>query len=98
MKTLTKTQHPFCIRHEFLPEESSAISLIEILPTSLESLDAYDVLISWRNSDKVYRFAVEDDATAEKWYSLLSNEEDFKNTSWGYEVSRARKHGDIEPL
>lgn len=78
----------------FTVEESSAIRSIEIVPS--DNSDVYDALITYQSSDKVYRYNIEDDATAQKWFSLLSNAEDRGNTSWGREVSRAIKHGDLD--
>ena len=91
---ITATRHPFTIARTFTKEESSALSMIELVP-SADGNDSYDVLIAYQSSDKVYRFEVEDDATAELWYGLMSDPEACSVTSWGSLVNRARAHGDI---
>ena len=92
---ITATRHPFKISWVFTEEESSAIHLLELVP-SADGSDAYDVLISYKSTpDKIYTYEVEDDATAESWYELLNHPESRSMTSWGYEVNRARAHGDI---
>jgi hypothetical protein len=90
----TATRHPFAISSTFTEEQSSAVSMLELLP-SAEGNDSYDVLVSYQTSDKVYRYEVDDDATAQRWYDLLSDPEGRSLTSWGYEVNRARAHGDV---
>jgi hypothetical protein len=92
---ITASAHPFKISWVFTEEESSAIQRLELVPAQTGSA-AYDALISFRSSpDKVYRYEVEDDATAERWNALLSDPSARSATSWGYEVNRARAHGDI---
>ena len=91
---ITATRHPFVIARTFTKEESSAVSMLELVP-SAEGNDSYDVLVSYHTSDKVYRYAVEDDATAELWYSIMNDSEVSSLTSWGTLVNHARAHGDI---
>lgn len=92
----TTTRHPFQVSAMFTVEDSSAIRQLELVPSS-EGNDAYDVMISYHSTpDKVYRFAVENDATAQRWYDLLTDSEARSMTSWGYEVNHAKAHGDIE--
>ena len=79
----------------FTVEESSAIRSIEIVP-SPDNSDVYDAMITYQSNDKLYRYAFQNDATAQKWFSLLSNTEDRANTSWGREVHRAIKNGDLD--
>lgn len=91
---ITATRHPFVIARTFTKEESSAVSMMEIVP-SADGNDSYDVMISYRTSDKVYRYEVEDDATAELWYGIMNDSEVCSLTSWGSLVNLARAHGDI---
>jgi hypothetical protein len=91
---ITATRHPFVIGRTFTEEQSSAVSMLELVP-SAEGNDCYDVLVSYRSSDKVYRYEVEDDATAELWYSIMNDPEVCSTASWGNLVNRARAHGDI---
>jgi hypothetical protein len=92
---ITATRHPFKISWVFTKEESSAIHLLELVPSG-DGSDAYDVLISYQTTpDKVYRYEVDNDSTAERWYDLLNDPNARSITSWGYEVNRARAHGDI---
>jgi len=91
---ITETRHPFTIARTFNEEQSSAISMLELVP-SAEGNDSYDVLVSYHSSDKVYRYEVEDDATAELWFSIMNDSEVCSLTSWGSLVNRARAHGDI---
>ena len=42
--------------------------------------------------------AFEDDGAAERWIDLLSDEESREATSWGRELHRALKHGDLETI
>ena len=91
---ITATRHPFVISHTFTKEDSSAVSMMELVP-SAEGNDSYDVLVSYQTSDKVYRYEVEDDATAELWFSIMNDSEVCSLTSWGTLVNRARAHGDI---
>jgi hypothetical protein len=91
----TATRHPFKVSWVFTEEESSAIHRMELVPAQ-DGTDAYDTIISFRSSpEKVYRYAVEDDATAQRWNDLLSDPSARSMTSWGYEVNHARAHGDI---
>ena len=91
---ITATRHPFAIARTFTKEESSAISMLELIP-SVEGNDSYDVLVSYHTSDKVYLYEVEDDATAQLWFSIMNDPEVCSLTSWGTLVNRARAHGDI---
>jgi hypothetical protein len=90
MTTMTTT-HPFTIHKNV---NSSAVEEISLQPASDGTL-SYDATIIFRGG-REYVYNVEDDATAEKWYSLLSNDEDRASISWGAEVNRAIRHGDIE--
>ena len=90
----TATRHPFAVARTFNEEQSSAVSMLELVP-SAEGNDSYDVLVSYQTSDKVYRYEVEDDATAELWFSIMNDSEVCSLTSWGTLVNRARAHGDI---
>jgi hypothetical protein len=91
---ITATRHPFAISRTFTKEESSAVSMIELVP-SADGNDSYDVLIAYHSSDKVYLYEVEDDSTAELWYGIMIDPEACSVTSWGNLVNRARAHGDI---
>jgi hypothetical protein len=91
---ITATRHPFVIARTFTKEESSAVNTMELVP-SAEGNDSYDVLITYQSSDKVYRYEVEDDATAELWHGIMSDAEVCSKTSWGSLVNLARAHGDI---
>ena len=95
--TATLTAHALKISWVFTEEESGAIKMLELVPAQDGSM-AYDALIQWRSSAKVYRFAVEDDATAAKWFDLLSDPEARSSVSWGSLIARARRHGDIESV
>jgi hypothetical protein len=55
-------------------------------------------LVTFNSSDKVYRYAWEDEGECERWFALLSNDEDKAATSWGQLFNRALKHGDIEQI
>lgn len=87
----TATTHPFTIDQEVT---SSAIQRIALIPAA-DGTDAYDARITFQNG-REYLYNVEDDATAQKWYSYLSDAADRAGTSWGAEVNRAIAHGDIE--
>lgn len=91
---ITATRHPFVISQTFTKEESRAVSMLKLVP-SAEGNDCYDALVTYHSSDKVYRYEVEDDATAELWYSIMNDPEVCSLTSWGGLVNRARAHGDI---
>jgi len=93
----TLAAHPLKVSWVFTQEESSAIKMLELVPAQDGTL-AYDALIQWRSSSKVYRFAVEDDATAYKWFDLLSDPETRSSVSWGALIAHARRHGDIEAV
>jgi hypothetical protein len=76
---------------------SSAISQLSVISGELEG--TYDLLVIFNsNPDKVYQYAFEDDGEALRWIDLLTDEEARNTTSWGRELHRALKHGDIEVL
>lgn len=76
---------------------SSAISQLSVI--SGEQEGTYDLLVIFNNNpDKVYQYAFEDDGEALRWIDLLTDEEARNATSWGRELHRALKHGDIEVL
>lgn len=87
----TATAHSFTIDQAV---QSSAVQRIALIPAA-NGTPAYDARITFQNG-REYLYNVEDDATAQKWYSLLSDETDRNATSWGAEVNRAIAHGDIE--
>jgi hypothetical protein len=93
----TLTAHSLKVSWVFTEEESGAIKMLELVPAQ-DGTDAYDALIQWRSSAKVYRFAVEDDATAAKWFDLLGDPEARSSVSWGSLIAHARRHGDIESV
>lgn len=91
----TTSLHPYAVSWTFSEEESSAIQLLELVPAQ-NGTAAYDANISFRSApQRVYRYEVEDDATAQRWSDLLNDPSARSATSWGYEVNRARAHGDI---
>ena len=75
--------------------QSSAIAHLSIVRAEG---DCYDLLVTFTSSDKVYRYAWEDEGECERWFALLSNDEDKAATSWGQLFNRALKHGDIEQI
>ena len=75
--------------------QSSAISHLSIVRAEG---DCYDLLVTFTSSDKVYSYAWEDEGECERWFALLSNDEDKEATSWGQLFNRALKHGDIEQI
>jgi len=75
--------------------QSSAISRFEIISADD---NCWDLLVTFNSGSKVYRYAWEDEAHCQRWFSLLSNEESKAATSWGREFHRALKHGDIEEI
>lgn len=87
----TATAHPFIIDQTV---QSSAVERIQLIPAA-DGTMAYDAQITFQGG-KVYTYNVEDDATAARWHSLLSDPADRAATSWGAEVNRAIRHGDIE--
>jgi hypothetical protein len=93
----TLTAHAFKVSWVFTEEESGAVKMLELVPAQ-DGTMAYDALIQWRSSEKTYRFAVEDDATAAKWFDLLSDPEARSSVSWGSLIAAARRHGDIEAV
>jgi hypothetical protein len=53
------------------------------------------------NESKVYRYIFEDDLSsgaARRWHELLNDDEAKSATSWGSELHRALKHGDLETI
>jgi hypothetical protein len=74
---------------------SSAIAHLEIVAVDD---NCYDLLVTFNSSDKVYRYAWEDEGECERWFNLLSDDEAKAATSWGREFNRALKHGDIEQI
>jgi hypothetical protein len=74
---------------------SSAISHLSIVRAEG---DCYDLLVTFTSSDKVYRYAWEDEGECERWFALLSDDEAKEATSWGQLFNRALKHGDIEQI
>ena len=77
--------------------KSSAIAHLEIVRVEGDSW-AWDLLVTFTSSDKVYRYAGEDEGECLRWFALLSNDEDKAATSWGQLFNRALKHGDIEQI
>ena len=77
--------------------QSSAIAHLSIVRADGDSW-AWDLLVTFNSSDKVYRYAWEDEGECERWFVLLSNDEDKAATSWGQLFNRALKHGDIEQI
>ena len=87
----TATAHPFTIDQAVT---SSAIERIALIPAA-DGTPAYDAQITFQGG-RQYVYSVEDDATAEQWFNLLSDAADRAATSWGTVVNRAIRHGDIE--
>jgi len=87
----TATAHDYAIDATV---QSSAVSRIQLMPAADGSM-AYDAAITFNNG-RVYRYTVEDDATARRWYDLLTDAQAKAATSWGYEVNHAINHGDLE--
>ena len=77
--------------------KSSAITHLAIVAVEGDTW-AWDLLVTFNSSGKVYRYAWEDEGECIRWFDLLSNDEDKAATSWGYEFNRALKHGDIEQI
>jgi len=76
---------------------SSAISELSVI--SGEQEGTYDLLVIFNsNSDKVYHYAFEDDGEATRWIDLLQDADARNATSWGRELHRALKHGDLEVI
>jgi hypothetical protein len=74
---------------------SSAIDRIAVTQADLPG--TYNAIVWFHsNPTKGYRYAFEDDATAYRWIELLADDE--VSFSWGRELNRALKHGDIEPI
>jgi hypothetical protein len=74
---------------------SAAIAHLEIISNGDGT---YDLLVTFNSGDKVYRYAWEDEGECQRWFALLSDDEDKAATSWGRLFHRALKHGDIEPI
>ena len=76
---------------------SSAISQLSVISGEYEG--TYDLLVIFNsNPDKVYRYAFEDDGAALRWIDLLEDSDAREATSWGRELHRALKNGDLEVL
>lgn len=76
--------------------QSRAIAHLAIVAGDLNG--TYDLLVTFTSSDKVYRYAWEDEGECIRWFDLLSDEESKAATSWGQLFNRALKHGDIEQI
>jgi len=77
--------------------KSSAISELSVISGEYEG--TYDLLVIFNsNPDKVYRYAFEDDGAALRWMNLLEDSDARDATSWGRELHRALKNGDLEVL
>ena len=75
---------------------SSAISQLSVISSEI---GGYELLVIFNsNPDKVYCYSFEDDNVAARWIDLLSDEESRNATSWGRELHRALKHGDLETV
>jgi hypothetical protein len=74
---------------------SAAIAHLEIISNNDGT---YDLLVTFNSGDKVYRYAWEDEGECQRWFHLLSDDEDKAATSWGRLFHRALKHGDIEQI
>lgn len=76
---------------------SSAISELSVISGDVEG--TYDLLVIFNsNPEKVYHYAFEDDGAAERWIDLLEDADARNVTSWGRELHRALKHGDLESI
>jgi hypothetical protein len=76
---------------------SSAISQLSVISGEYDG--TYDLLVIFNsNPDKVYRYAFEDDGAALRWIDLLEDSDARDATSWGRELHRALKNGDLEVL
>ena len=81
---------------ELTAVNSSAISKLAVVENEDRT---YDLLVIFNsNPDKVYRYAFEDDGAALRWMNLLEDSDAREATSWGRELHRALKHGDLEVL
>lgn len=85
--------HPFAIDSAV---DSSAIQRIQIVAAQNSDI-AYDAIITYNNG-RDYRYTFEDDATARRWHELLTDDVARAQTSWGREVNRAIRAGDIEQV
>lgn len=77
-----------------IPVNSNAISQLEVVAYDDGTHDLLVVFNS--NLNKVYQYAFEDDGEALRWIDLLNDDEARNETSWGRELHRALKHGDLE--
>ena len=79
--------------------DSSAIARLGIV---IDNDEIPHLLVIFNsNPDKVYRYIFEDDLSsgaAFRWNELLNDDDARNQTSWGSELHRALKHGDIEPI
>lgn len=87
----TATLHQFTIDQTVT---STAIQRIQLIPAA-DGTAAYDAVVTFQGG-REYVYNVDNDATAERWYSLLSDAESNAATSWGNEVNHAINHGDME--
>ena len=87
----TATAHSYTIDQTVT---SSAVQRIALIPAA-DGSTAYDARITFQNG-REYLYTVEDNATARRWFALLSDPDDREATSWGAEVNQAIAHGDIE--
>ena len=78
---------------------SSAIARLGIV---IDNDNMPNLLVIFKsNESKVYRYIFEDDLSsgaAFRWNELLNDDDARNQTSWGSELHRALKHGDIEPI
>ena len=81
---------------ELTAVNSSAISKLSVVENEDQTCDLLVVFNS--NPEKVYRYAFEDDGAALRWMNLLEDSDAREATSWGRELHRALKHGDLEVL
>ena len=78
---------------------SSAIARLGIV---IDNDDMPHLLVIFKsNESKVYRYIFEDDLSsgaAFRWNALLNDDDARAATSWGSELHRALKHGDLETI
>lgn len=79
--------------------QSSAIARLGIV-TDNDNIPHLLVIFN-SNPDKVYRYIFEDDLSsgaARRWWDLLNDDEARAEVSWGRELHRALKNGDLETI
>lgn len=79
--------------------QSSAIARLGII-TDNDNIPHLLVIFN-SNPDKVYRYIFEDDLSsgaARRWWDLLNDDEARVEVSWGRELHRALKNGDLETI